>query len=160
MAGRGPELRHLPEVCVSGCRGHQESGLRSWRELLLQIYYSTSANLSIGECAILIALWLLAWLNGKEKSWFPTAYSVFLILYIHVSTPCTGRYRPHPCPGIRHRAGGPRDGGGPRPRHLPEVRFSGRGGYQEQGLLCLTHSLLIYISCHPIFVMLYLCYKY
>lgn len=38
--------------------------------------------MSIGECAILIALWLLAWLSGKEKSWFPTAYSVFLILYI------------------------------------------------------------------------------
>lgn len=82
MAGRCRESRYLPEVCISGCRGHQESGLRSWRELLLQIYYSTSANLSIGECAILIALWLLAWLNGKEKSWFPTAYSVFLILYI------------------------------------------------------------------------------
>lgn len=52
------------------------------RELLYQIHYSTSANLSIGECVILIALGLLAWLNRKEKSWLPTAYSVFLILYI------------------------------------------------------------------------------
>ena len=52
------------------------------RELLHQIHYSTSANLSIGECVILIALGLLAWLNRKDKQWFPTAYSIFLILYI------------------------------------------------------------------------------
>lgn len=52
------------------------------RELLHQIHYSTSANLSISECVILIALGLLAWLNRKEKSWLPTVYSVFLILYI------------------------------------------------------------------------------
>ena len=52
------------------------------RELLHQIHYSTSANLSIVECVILIALGLLAWLDHKEKSWLPTVYSVFLILYI------------------------------------------------------------------------------
>ena len=52
------------------------------RELLYQIHYSTSANLSIGECVILIALGLLAWLNRRDRQWLPTAYSVFLILYI------------------------------------------------------------------------------
>ena len=52
------------------------------RDLLHQIHYSTSANLTVGECIILIALGLLAWLNCKEKAWLPTAYSVFLILYI------------------------------------------------------------------------------
>ena len=52
------------------------------RELLHQIHYSTSANLSIGECIILVALGLLAWLNRKDKQWFPTTYSMFLILYI------------------------------------------------------------------------------
>lgn len=52
------------------------------RELLHQIHYSTSANLTIPEIAIPVALGLLAWLNRKEKSWLPTAYSVFLILYI------------------------------------------------------------------------------
>lgn len=51
-------------------------------EIIHQLRRSTSANLSIGECAILIALGLLAWLNRKEKSWLPTAYSAFLILYI------------------------------------------------------------------------------
>ena len=50
--------------------------------LLHQIHYSASANLTIGECVILITLGVLAWLNRKEKSWLPTAYSVFLILYI------------------------------------------------------------------------------
>lgn len=52
------------------------------RELLYQIHYSTSANLTIPEIAILVAIGLLAWLNRKEKSWIPTAYSVFLIFYI------------------------------------------------------------------------------
>ena len=28
----------------------------------------------------------------------------------------------------------PRDGGGSRPRHLPEICLSGRGGHQEQGV--------------------------
>lgn len=52
------------------------------RELLHQIHYSTSANLSIGECVILIALGLLACLSRKDKQWLPTIYSMFLILYI------------------------------------------------------------------------------
>ena len=52
------------------------------RELLHQIHYSTSANLTVPEIAILVALGLLAWFNRKEKSWLPTVYSVFLILYI------------------------------------------------------------------------------
>lgn len=52
------------------------------RELLHQIHYSTSANLTVPEIAILVALGLLAWLNHKEKSWLPSVYSVFLILYI------------------------------------------------------------------------------
>lgn len=52
------------------------------RELLHQIHYSTSANLTVPELVILVALGLLAWFNRKEKSWLPTAYSVFLILYI------------------------------------------------------------------------------
>ena len=52
------------------------------RELLHQIHYSTSANLTVPEIAILVSLGLLAWFNRKEKSWLPTVYSVFLILYI------------------------------------------------------------------------------
>lgn len=52
------------------------------RELLHQIHYSTSANLTVPEIVILVARGLLAWLNCKEKSWLPTAYSVFWILYI------------------------------------------------------------------------------
>lgn len=52
------------------------------RELLHQIHYSTSANLTVPEIVILVALGLLAWLNHKDKRWLPTAYSVFLILYI------------------------------------------------------------------------------
>ena len=54
------------------------------RELLHQIHYSTSANLTVPEIVILVAMGLLAWLNRKEKSWLPTAYSVFLILYITI----------------------------------------------------------------------------
>ena len=50
--------------------------------LLHQIHYSTSANLTVGECVILIVLGLLAWFNRKDRQWLPTAYSVFLILYI------------------------------------------------------------------------------
>ena len=52
------------------------------RDLLHQIHYSTSANLTVPEIVILVALGLLAWLNRKNKHWLPTAYSVFLILYI------------------------------------------------------------------------------
>ena len=52
------------------------------RELLHQIHYSTSANLTAPEIVILIVLGLLSWFNRKEKQWLPTAHSVFLILYI------------------------------------------------------------------------------
>ncbi len=52
------------------------------RELLHQIHYSTSANLTVPEIVILVALGLLAWLNRRDKQWLPTAYGVFLILYI------------------------------------------------------------------------------
>ena len=51
-------------------------------EIIHQIHYSTSANLTISECAILIALGLLAWFTRKDKQWLLTVYSVFLILYI------------------------------------------------------------------------------
>lgn len=51
-------------------------------DIIRQLHRSTSANLTVPEIVILVALGLLAWLNRKEKSWLPTAYSVFLILYI------------------------------------------------------------------------------
>lgn len=35
-------------------------------EIIHQIHYSTSANLTISECAILIALGLLAWFTRKD----------------------------------------------------------------------------------------------
>ena len=52
------------------------------REFVYQIHCSTSANLTVGEGIILIGLGLLAWLNRRDKKWFPTTYSVFLIFYI------------------------------------------------------------------------------
>ena len=52
------------------------------REFVHQIHCSTSANLTVGEGVILIFLGLLAWLNRRDKKWFPTTYSVFLIFYI------------------------------------------------------------------------------
>lgn len=52
------------------------------REFVHQIHCSTSANLTVGEGVILIFLGLMAWLNRRDKKWFPTAYSVFLIFYI------------------------------------------------------------------------------
>lgn len=51
-------------------------------EIIHQFHRSTSANLTLGECVILTVLGLLAWLDRKDKHWLPTAYSVFLILYI------------------------------------------------------------------------------
>lgn len=51
-------------------------------DIIRQLHRSTSANLTVPEIVILVALGLLAWLNRKEKSWLATAYSVFLILYI------------------------------------------------------------------------------
>ena len=52
------------------------------REFVYQIHCSTSANLTVGEGIILIGLGLLAWLNRRDKKWFPTTYCVFLIFYI------------------------------------------------------------------------------
>lgn len=52
------------------------------REFVYQIHCSTSANLTVGEGVILIVLGLLAWFNRRDKKWFPTTYSVFLIFYI------------------------------------------------------------------------------
>ena len=51
-------------------------------EIIRQLHRSTSANLTVPEIVILVAIGLLAWLNRKDKHWLPTAYSVFLILYI------------------------------------------------------------------------------
>lgn len=51
-------------------------------EIVYQLRRSTSANLTVPEIVILVVLGLFAWLNRKDKQWLPTAYSVFLILYI------------------------------------------------------------------------------
>ena len=51
-------------------------------EIIRQLHRSTSANLTVPEIVILVAIGLLAWLNHKEKSWLPMAYSVFLTPYI------------------------------------------------------------------------------
>ena len=51
-------------------------------ELLHQIHYSTSANLSVLEGLILVAIGLIAWTNRKKQQWLPAGYSTFLILYI------------------------------------------------------------------------------
>lgn len=52
------------------------------RELLSQIHYATSANLSLSELVLLVLLGTIAWHNRKDKRWFPPIYCVFLILYI------------------------------------------------------------------------------
>ena len=52
------------------------------RELLSQIHYATSANLSLLEIILLALLGTIAWNNRKGKQWLPVAYCVFLILYI------------------------------------------------------------------------------
>lgn len=52
------------------------------RELLSQIHYATSANLSLSEIILLVLLGTIAWHNRKGKQWLPVAYCVFLILYI------------------------------------------------------------------------------
>lgn len=52
------------------------------RELLSQIHYATSANLSLSELVLLVLLGTMAWHNRKDKQWFPPIYCVFLILYI------------------------------------------------------------------------------
>lgn len=52
------------------------------RELLSQINYATSANLSLSELVLLVLLGTIAWHDRKEHPSFPLVYSVFLILYI------------------------------------------------------------------------------
>ena len=52
------------------------------RELLSQIHYATSANLSIPEIIVLSVLAIIAWHNRRKHSSFPPIYCVFLILYI------------------------------------------------------------------------------
>ena len=52
------------------------------RELLSQIHYATSANLSFSEIVLLVLLGTIAWHGRKEHPGFPLVYSVFLILYI------------------------------------------------------------------------------
>lgn len=52
------------------------------RELLHQMHYSTSANLTLAEAVVLVVLAILAWRRRKTTAWLPVAYSVFLILYI------------------------------------------------------------------------------
>ena len=51
-------------------------------EILSQIHYSARANLTIGEVICLTAFASIAFYMRKDKQWLPTAYSVFLILYI------------------------------------------------------------------------------
>lgn len=58
--------------------------------LLHQIYYSTSANLTVTEIVMLVVLGLLAWFNRKDKHWLPAAYSGFLIFYITLLRRATG----------------------------------------------------------------------
>lgn len=52
------------------------------RELLSQIHYATSANLSLSEIILLSVLAIVAWHDREDKQWFPPIYCVFLILYI------------------------------------------------------------------------------
>lgn len=53
-------------------------------ELLKQIYYNASLNLTIPETVGLIVLWLIAWHNQRQSRWQLVTYSVFLILYITI----------------------------------------------------------------------------
>lgn len=52
------------------------------RELLSQIHYATSANLSLSEFVLLVLLGTIAWRNRKEHPSLPPLYCTFLILYI------------------------------------------------------------------------------
>lgn len=52
------------------------------KELLSQIHYATSANLSLSEIILLALLGTIAWHNRKEHPSHPPLYCVFLILYI------------------------------------------------------------------------------
>lgn len=53
-------------------------------ELLKQIYYSASLNLTISEAIGLIVLWLIVLYDQEQGRWPLVAYSVFLILYITI----------------------------------------------------------------------------
>lgn len=50
--------------------------------LIHQIHYATSANLSLSEIIVLSVLAIIAWHNRRKHSSFPPLYCVFLILYI------------------------------------------------------------------------------
>lgn len=50
--------------------------------LLHQIHYSASLNMTPAEVVFLAVLAVLAWLGRKKLPWLPLAYSVFLILHI------------------------------------------------------------------------------
>lgn len=52
------------------------------KELLYQIDYSTSANLSLLEGIMLLVLGLNTCINQKKMQWCPVVYSMFLIIYI------------------------------------------------------------------------------
>lgn len=52
------------------------------KEIIHQLHYATSANLSLPEIILLSLLAIVAWHNRKGHPWFPSLYCVFLILYI------------------------------------------------------------------------------
>lgn len=51
-------------------------------EFVHQLHYATSANLNTAEAVMLAGLGLTVMLAHKKWHWAPTAYTVFLILYI------------------------------------------------------------------------------
>lgn len=50
-------------------------------EIIHQLYYAASANLSIPEIVLLLFLAIIAWHSRKERPWLPPLYCVFLILH-------------------------------------------------------------------------------
>lgn len=54
------------------------------QELLHQIHYSTSLNLSGKEIVFLAVLGLAAWMAGRKRSHILPGYCIFLILYITI----------------------------------------------------------------------------
>ena len=52
------------------------------QDLLHQIHYSTSLNLSGREILFLVLLGVAAWLAGRKRSHILPGYCIFLILYI------------------------------------------------------------------------------
>lgn len=53
-------------------------------DLLHQIHYSASLNMTPTEVVFLAVLAICAWIGRKKMTWLPIAYSVFLILHITV----------------------------------------------------------------------------